>query len=206
LPGQQWSGMAAQSRHYEDSAMKRASRLAIGWAVAASLASLAGGAAAQQGGSDAEAFLTAIRELDGAKAMAIETRQGIGVVNYRGYNGDTPLTLAMAKRSSAYVGFLLSKGARPDLPDKRGDTPLIIAARNGFSEGVDLMIASRAAIDLANKQGETPLIVAVQGRHATIVRRLLEAGANPDKTDFAAGYSARDYARRAKRSSDRLPR
>ena len=183
--------------------MKRAGRLAIGWGVAASL-TLAGGAAAQLSGSDAEAFLTAIREQDGAKAMAIEARQGTGVVNYRGYNGDTPLTLAMAKRSAAYVGFLLSKGARPDLPDKRGDTPLIIAARNGFSEGVDLMIASRAAIDLANRQGETPLIVAVQGRHAIAVRRLLEAGANPDKADFAAGFSARDYARRDSRNRDLL--
>ncbi len=181
--------------------MKRATT----WAVAAGLAfALAGGAGAQQVGSDAEAFLAAIREQDGAKAMSIETRQGVGVVNYRGYNGDTPLTVAMAKRSATYVGFLLGKGARPDLPDKRGDTPLIIAARNGFSEGVDLMIASRAAIDLANKQGETPLIVAVQGRHAMIVRRLLEAGANLDKTDFAAGYSARDYARRDSRNRDLL--
>ena len=181
--------------------MKRATRLAV----AAGLAcALAGGAGAQQGGSDSEAFLTAIREQDGAKAMSIESRQGIGVVNYRGYNGDTPLTAAMAKRSSTYVAFLLGKGARTDLSDKRGDTPLIIAARNGFGEGVEMMIASGAAVDLANKQGETPLIVAVQGRHAVSVRRLLEAGANPDKPDFAAGFSARDYARRDARNRDLL--
>jgi hypothetical protein len=31
---------------------------------------------------------------------------------------------------------------------------------------------------------------------------LLAAGANPDKTDNAAGYSARDYAARDNRSRD----
>ncbi|HXG98905.1 MAG TPA: ankyrin repeat domain-containing protein [Sphingomicrobium sp.] len=185
--------------------MKRAINRAAKLALAAGLAAiLAAGAAAQFAGSDAEAFLNAIRDQNGSKATAIEAKQGGGVVNYRGYSGDTPLTVAMAKRSRTYVGFLLSKGATPDLADKRGDTPLIIAARNGFNEGVDLMISSRATIDLANKQGETPLIVAVQGRHPTIVRRLLEAGANPDKTDFAAGYSARDYARRDNRNRDLL--
>ena len=181
--------------------MKRATT----WAIAAGFAlALTAGAGAQQSGSDAEAFLTAIREQDGTKATSIEGRKGVGVVNYRGYNGDTPLTVAMAKRSRDYVGFLLGKGANSDLPDKRGDTPLIIAARNGFVEGVDLMIASGATIDLANRRGETPLIVAIQGRHMISVRRLLEAGANPDKTDFAAGYSARDYARRDTRSRDLL--
>jgi hypothetical protein len=33
---------------------------------------------------------------------------------------------------------------------------------------------------------------------------LLEAGANPDKTDHAAGYSARDYAQRDPRARDIL--
>ena len=48
--------------------------------------------------------------------------------------------------------------------------------------------------------GETSLIVAVQQRQALAVKRLLAAGANPDKTDSAAGYSARDYAERDSRS------
>jgi hypothetical protein len=33
---------------------------------------------------------------------------------------------------------------------------------------------------------------------------LLEAGADPDKTDHASGYSARDYAKRDNRSSEML--
>jgi hypothetical protein len=37
-----------------------------------------------------------------------------------------------------------------------------------------------------------------------IVRKLLQAGANPDRTDAAAGYSARDYAARDPRARDIL--
>jgi len=47
--------------------------------------------------------------------------------------------------------------------------------------------------------GETPLIVAVQQRQPAIVKVLLNAGADPDKADTAAGYSARDYAARDNR-------
>ncbi|MDP9086938.1 MAG: ankyrin repeat domain-containing protein, partial [Pseudomonadota bacterium] len=39
-------------------------------------------------------------------------------------------------------------------------------------------------------------------RQASLVRLLLENGANPDKKDTAAGYSARDYARRDSRSTE----
>ena len=47
--------------------------------------------------------------------------------------------------------------------------------------------------------GETALIIAVQARNARAVRALLDAGADPDKNDYA-GYSARDYAKRDTRS------
>jgi len=52
--------------------------------------------------------------------------------------------------------------------------------------------------------GETALIIAVQQRDATMVRLLLNAGANPDKPDSAAGYSARDYATRDTRDREIL--
>jgi ankyrin repeat protein len=52
--------------------------------------------------------------------------------------------------------------------------------------------------------GETALIVAVQQRQLGIVRTLLARGADPDRTDSAAGLSARDYAERDGRSRDIL--
>jgi len=52
--------------------------------------------------------------------------------------------------------------------------------------------------------GETPLIVAVQQRDRPLVKLLLDHGADPDKTDAAAGYSAHDYATRDPRARDIL--
>ena len=52
--------------------------------------------------------------------------------------------------------------------------------------------------------GETPLIIAVQNRDLALVRLLLANGADPDRTDSAAGFSARDYARRDTRSRELL--
>ena len=177
------------------------------WALGMGLAAMAATGAVAQGqlqGSDAEAFLAAIRDQNGDKVNEIKNRLGATVMNYRGFSGETPLTVAMANRNISYVGFLISNDARPDFPDKRGDTALIIAARTGFAEGVERMLGAHASIDAANRQGETALIVAVKGRHARIVRRLLEKGASPDKTDIAAGYSARDYARRDSRNPELL--
>jgi hypothetical protein len=42
--------------------------------------------------------------------------------------------------------------------------------------------------------------VAVQQRQLPVVRLLLDAGADPDKPDSAAGLSARDYAKRDTRA------
>jgi ankyrin repeat protein len=99
---------------------------------------------------------------------------------------------------------MLSKGADPNVGNKDGDTPLIIVSRIGFGDGVRTLLAFHAKVDLGNKLGETPLIVAVQQRQPQTVKILLEAGANPDKADHAAGYSARDYAKQDRRSTELL--
>jgi ankyrin repeat protein len=76
----------------------------------------------------------------------------------------------------------------------------MVAARVGFADAVDTLIHAGARVDATNRMGETALIVAVQQRQIPIIRSLLNAGADPDKTDNAAGYSARDYAARDNRS------
>jgi len=125
-------------------------------------------------------------------------------VTSRSYDGDTPLHVVTRVRNSNWLGFLLSKGADPNVGDSSGDTPLTLAARMGFSEGVARLLMARAQVDKTNKLGETALIVAVQQRQPGIVRMLLEAGADPDKADHASGYTARDYAKRDNRSSEIL--
>jgi ankyrin repeat protein len=151
-------------------------------------------------GSDGEAFLKAIEDGDNSKAVPLIEQPGTRVFNYRGYKGDTALHIVTRKRELDWVAYLLKKGADPNIPDNNGDTPLILAARMGFEEAADYMVQMGARVDTTNRLGETALIIAVQQRQPRIVELLLTAGANPDKADHAAGFSARDYAKRDSRN------
>jgi uncharacterized protein len=110
----------------------------------------------------------------------------------------------VGRRDADWLSFLLGQGADPNLQNSKGDTALLTAARGGWLEGMNLLLRSKAWVDLANRMGETPLIVAVQQRQSAVIKRLLEAGANPDKSDNATGRSARDYAREDRRSTEIL--
>lgn len=161
-------------------------------AVIASIAT-AGPAAAQF--SDSYNFLKAVREKDVPKAREILDKPGATVVNARDpASGDAPLHIVMRQHDLAWAGFLLQANADPNVRDRDGNTPLLLASMARFNEGVRLLIAIRAGIDIKNNAGETPLIKAVQANDIDDAKALLDAGANPDATDHAAGYSARDYA------------
>ena len=122
------------------------------------------------------------------------------MLDARGGDGNTPLLITVARKDSDYTGFLLGRGANPNLAGKDGDTPLIVAARVGFEDGAKWLLAKGARVDATNRRGETALIVAVHQRQVPVIRMLLEAGADPDKADSAAGLTARDYAERDTRS------
>lgn len=179
-------------------------RLWIKVGIVLAIASVASPLSAQIGGSEGETFLKAIEDGDNAKAVAAAEQPGTRVVNYRGYDGDTALHIVTRKRDLDWVGYLLKKGADPNIGDGQGDTPMIIAARIGFDDAVDYMLRMGANPNATNRRGETPLIVAVQQRRPRVVELLMEAGADADKTDHAAGYSARDYAKRDTRNRDLL--
>ena len=159
--------------------------------------------AAGQHVSEAERLVTAVKERDVGQAVTVLRAQPL-IVNARNHNGETALTIAVARRDDEWTSFLLSQGADPNAPARNGDTPLIVAARMGYSAGASHLASLKAKIDATNKMGETALIVAVQQRHLPIVRMLLGAGADPDKTDNAQGYSARDYAKRDPRAREIL--
>ena len=149
-------------------------------------------------------FIEAVKKSDGDKATQVLTSHPAGLVNTKDSDGNTALLIAVNRDDEQWTGFLLSKGADPNLAGAGGNTPLIAAARIGFEQAVDWLLTVGAKVDGANRMGETPLIVAVQQRELPIVRLLLNAGANPDKSDSAAGYSARDYAKRDPRAREIL--
>ena len=136
--------------------------------------------------SDGEAFLKAIKEDDANKAIELANQPGARVVNYRGYNGETPLNLVIRDRELDWVGFLRGKGADPNMADGKGDTPLIIAAEIGFEEGAALLLRRGAKVDANNRRGETALAVAVQQRQPRLVELLLKAAYRPSDDNAAA--------------------
>ena len=169
------------------------------FAFAASIALLAVPTAAQVIDPDSHQFVEAVKKADGDKATQLLADHPT-IIDSRDGNGDTPLIIAIDRSDPNWTGFLLNKGADPNLGGAEGDTPLIAATRVGFDEAIEWLLGLGAKVDATNKMGETPLIIAVQQRNVDAVKLLLRAGADPDKTDAAAGYSARDYAARDNRS------
>jgi ankyrin repeat protein len=146
--------------------------------------------------SDSYNFLKAVKERKGEEAEKFLAEPGTVIINTRdGTSGETALHIVIQRRDSTWLGYLLQKGANPNLADKKGTTPLMLATQLGYVEGIDTLVRKKATVDQANRSGETALILAVQLRNAEAVRALLKAGANPDKKDSRAGYSARDYAK-----------
>lgn len=170
--------------------------------VAIALGAAAAPATAQVGTTSFQ-FLQAVEQRDGNKATEA-LRSQANVINARGDDGNGALHTIARRRDGDWLRFMLSKGADPNLANRSGDTALHLAARSGWLEGVDLLLLVKARVDAANRLGETPLIIAVQQKQIPAVRRLLEAGANPDRTDNASGRSARDYAKLDSRSAELL--
>jgi len=174
------------------------------FSVAIALSVLATPGSVQAQFSESFNFLKAVKERDGAKVTEFLNKPGSGsvIVNTRdGSTGETALHLVAAGRDSLWLGFLLQRGANPDIRDGRGNTALMIATQLGWTDGIQTLLARRAGVDVTNSSGETPLMRAVQNRDIASVRLLLAAGANPSKPDNAAGLSAKDYAARDPRAA-----
>ena len=149
-------------------------------------------------------FISAVKKSDADKAIGLLAQHPSGLVDAKDGEGNTALIIAINRSDENWTGFLLKNGADPNRTGKGGDTPLIAAARVGFDQAAEWLLSLGAKVDADNRMGETPLIVAVQQRDVPLVRLLLSHGANPDKTDSAAGYSARDYATRDTRDREIL--
>ena len=152
--------------------------------------------------SDSYNFLKAVKDRDGDEATKFLSRPGSVIVNTRDHStGQTALHIVVERRDNTWLGFLLQKGANPNLSDKEGTTPLMLATQLRFVDGVRTLLAQKAKVDDTNRQGETALILAVHIRDTELVRLLLANGADPDRTDTLAGKSARDYAMQDRRTA-----
>lgn len=89
---------------------------------------------------------------------------------------------------------LLETGPDINLQKKSGQTALYITASCGNLELVELLLGFLPAVNKPeNIKGWTPLIIASIEGHATIVKLLLEAGADKEHKDHQ-GWTASDHA------------
>lgn len=152
--------------------------------------------------SDSYNFLKAVDDRKGEEVEKFLGEPGTVIINTRdSTTGRTALHIVIERRDATWLGFLLQRGANPNLADKKGNTPLMLATQLGFVEGIDWLVSKKVQVDQSNRSGETALILAVQLRNTEAVRALLKAGANADKKDSRAGYSAREYAKQDGRAN-----
>ena len=187
--------------------MRRFPRFVLPAAIAAAIAA----PLAAQSFSESYTFLKAVRSGDGAVVERVVNNPSSGAINAREEGtGEGALHILVRQRNLTWVAYLLSRGARADLAMNDGTTPLALAAQLGWVEGATQLLARGARVDVANQRGETPLILAVQARHISISERLamvnllLGQGADPNRQDSFAGYSALDYARQDSRAPEVL--
>jgi ankyrin repeat protein len=178
--------------------MSRINRLGLG----AFLLALFATPLVAQSFSDGFTFLKAVRDRDGTVAERILSNPSSTAVNARDpATGEGALHILVRGRDLTWLGYMLSKGARPDSQSNDGTTPLILSAQLSWVDGATQLLARHANPNLANRSGETPLIVAVQRRDIQMVRLLLGQRANPNQTDNLSGNSAIDYARQDPRAA-----
>ena len=153
-----------------------------------------GAPAAAQTYSDGYLFLKAVQDRDITKVDELLGKPGSVLINSRDITtGRTGLHIAADRRDAVWLVYLLNRGANPNIADRRGVTPLMRASQLGFFDGVQHLVGKGARVDAPNETGETPLILAVHRRDTAMMRVLLGAGADPDRSDNS-GRSARDYA------------
>jgi len=152
-------------------------------------------------------FLKAVKDRDGdvVTRMVDEPGSGSVIINTRDSStGQTALHIVVEGRDTNWTGFLLQKGANPNVADRAGNTPLMIATQLGFADGIAWLVKHKVDVNQRNRSGETALIRAVQLRKPEMVRMLMKSGSDPDITDNLAGLSARDYAARDRRNAEIL--
>ena len=106
------------------------------------------------------------------KAKKYSKAELVKLLNSKDKANNTPLHLAVEKRHTAIVRYLLEKGAKADIQNMVGDTPFHIAARQGDRGMVKFFVVMKANLYTKNKAGKTPLDLAYSQGHKKLANYL----------------------------------
>ena len=124
-----------------------------------------------------------------ALPQAVSAALPPALVNETTANGRSALHAAAEQGLEAWAKALLDAGASVTRLDAEGLSPVHLAARSGQGRVLALLLARhREALDLPSKQGRTPLYLAIQAHQTATALQLLQAGAQPLRSD-AEGIS-----------------
>lgn len=111
----------------------------------------------------------------------------------RNASGESALMFAALAGEIEVARLLVSRGGQVNHP---GWTPLHYAASGGNVEMVRWLLEQNAYIDAPSVNLTTPLMMAARERQPTLVRILVQEGADPSLRN-ETGLTAADYAQRA---------
>mmetsp|Transcript_18276 Transcript_18276/g.30032 ORF Transcript_18276/g.30032 Transcript_18276/m.30032 type:complete len:255 (+) Transcript_18276:111-875(+) len=107
-------------------------------------------------------------------------------VNGSNIFGDTPLHIAAKRGDGKLCELLLKHGAVLEVEDHLGNYPLAYASEKDFREVVELLIRhapQSSHINHRNQLGNSALMFSAQNGHVTVVKMLVESGADINLKD-----------------------
>jgi ankyrin repeat protein len=148
------------------------------------------GADATLADEDGNTALYQAVELDQAEIVRLLLSRSKAELNVRGERGMTPLLLALSRRHTEMVKYLLEEGADVQMKYVTGNTALYLAAGRGHAEFVRLLLSySKAELNMRGQHGMTPLLLALSQGHTEVVKYLLEEGADATLADETGNTS-----------------
>src|SRR3546814_11839346 len=100
-------------------------------------------------------FLKAVKDRDGDAVTKALNEPGSTIVNTRDISsGEIALHIVTQRRDLVWINFLTSRGANPNIRDKRGVAPIQLAVQLGFAEGVEALIKASAEVDVTDRSEE----------------------------------------------------
>lgn len=144
------------------------------------------------------ALFLALRD-DAPEVSSFLIGQDTVQIEARTVQDESPLMMAALKGRLGVAKRLIERKAEVNKP---GWTPLHYAATNADAQSVSmvrLLLEHHAYIDAESPNGSTPLMMAAHYGHPTVVKLLLEEGADPMLKN-QQGLSAIDFANRAQRA------